>query len=253
MAQLLQGCQRMKALRSGSWLVLAGSAAIALGSVSGVGFITPGAHYGSGGRTEAKIIALAEGESQTKPKTKAFFNYFTNNWDSAPENSPMPWESSGFTWRDLLPWSVGETKALELVNKLLPNWRKAFLTPNDEAGVLRRFRVLAEATGGEEAALAAMQRNIGVICVSEAVAQRASEALVRSLGRSKAAEVVRKNPGVLAIKASSLQGDKLASTVAVAEAIDFFCGPGKILLDFGRLALLVIAAKLAKDLLARAM
>jgi len=259
---LVLATRHSKAMTSQAWLSVAAVAvvaAIAIGSVSCNGFVMPGVdegrtrHCGCSGRSDARIIVSAEGDAQVKPKTKSFYNYFTNNWDSAPENAPMPWEDTGFTWRDLLPWSDCEVRALELVNKLLPNWREAFLTPKDEAGVVRRFRVLAEATGGEEAALAAMQRNIGVICVSEAVAQRAMEALVRNLGRNEAADVVRKNPGVLAIRASSLEGDGLASTVAVANAIDFFCGPGKILLDLGRLALLVIAAKLAKDLLARAM
>lgn len=58
---------------------------------------------------------------------------------------------------------------------------------------------------------------------------------------------MRKNPGVLAIKASSLQGGGLARTVFVANIVDFFAGPGVALVSLVQLVLVVGIGKALLD------
>lgn len=180
-------------------------------------------------------------------KGKAYFNYLANDWDYKPEGAPLPWETAGMSIADLLPPSDAERQAVAYLEEKVPKWREGFLTPDDEVGVRRRFRILAEVAGGDEPGLAALRRNLGVMCIGEEVSRAAAEALVVSLGRDGAADVVRKNPGVLAIKASSLTGDGLARTVAVANIIDFFLGPGKIFVEFVKLLASASVVKIIID------
>ena len=52
---------------------------------------------------------------------------------------------------------------------------------------------------GEEAALAVMEKNVAVMYFSEGQLSAAGEVLQRELGREKAIEVIKKNPGALTI------------------------------------------------------
>jgi len=157
---------------------------------------------------------------------KVEYNYLTQDYELKREGDKEIFgEEVGFSFGDLMPLSDAEQEVLRMVNKRLPNWRKAFLMPSNENGIRRRWRAMVDVCGGEGLALGALDRNVGILCISEQVTRAASKALIDNLGPDKAAEVVRKNPGILAIKASSLQGDGLARTVFVADIIDFFCGP----------------------------
>jgi len=157
---------------------------------------------------------------------KVEFNYLTQDYELKREGDKEIFgEEVGFSFGDLLPLSDAEQEVLRMVNKRLPNWRKAFMMPSNENGIRRRWRAMVDVCGGEGPALGALDRNVGILCISEQVTRAASKALIDNLGPDKAAEVVRKNPGILAIKASSLQGDGLSRTVFVADIIDFFCGP----------------------------
>mmetsp|Transcript_31202 Transcript_31202/g.65238 ORF Transcript_31202/g.65238 Transcript_31202/m.65238 type:complete len:101 (+) Transcript_31202:1-303(+) len=86
------------------------------------------------------------------------------------------------------------------------------------------------------------------MCVGERVTQAAAEALRKGLGEEGAGEVVRKNPGVLAIKASSLQGAGLARTKVAADIIDFFLGPGAFILEALKLLAIASVVKITYDL-----
>lgn len=189
------------------------------------------------------------GGSATGKKGEVVWNYLTNNYDYAQEGAPMPWEDGPGSWTDFLPWSDADREALQLLERGVPNWRRAYLTPSDEAGVRRRFRAIADAAGGEAAGLQALERNIGVMCVSERVTRAASAALVAGLGAEAAADVVRKNPGVLAIRASDLRGDGLQRTAAVANVIDFLVGPGKVLVTLVQFLLAISFGKAFFDVI----
>eukprot|EP00435_Cladocopium_sp_Y103_P071296 s22_g37.t1 len=207
-------------------------------------------------RPEAFVPAAGPvGRASTASRAKvaaqkqAFYDYLANDW--AISTGEMPWASSGFAFADLLPASALEVEAIQVLEEKVPGWRKGFLTPDDEVGVRRRFRALAEAAGGEDrlAGLAALRRNVGILCVGERVMQAASQALKRGLGDEKAQEVVRKNPGVLAIRASSLQGFGLQRTVVAANIIDFFCGPGAFILELLKLLAVASVFKIVFDVL----
>jgi len=178
---------------------------------------------------------------------QAFYDYLANDWSVS--SGELPWASSGFSFADLLPASSIEAQAIQVLEDKVPNWRNGFLTPDNELGVRRRFRVLAEAAGGEEAGLEALRRNVGILCVGERVMQAASQALQKGLGVEKAHEVVRKNPGVLAIRASSLEGFGLQRTVVAANIIDFFCGPAGFILELFKLLAVASVFKIVYDVL----
>lgn len=201
---------------------------------------------GGGARSLGRVRCSAEAD---KPKGKAFYNYLTNQWDYALEGTPMPWEEARISFSDFFPWSEADNKALAILQEKVPQWRQGFLMPSDEAGVRRRFRILAEAAGGEAEGLAALTRNVGIMCVGERVTRAAAEALVTELGAQAAADVVRKNPGVLGIRASSLQGDGLQRTIAFANVLDFFLGPGKIFVSAFQLFAVAAGAKIIYDVI----
>ncbi|OLP83670.1 putative protein phosphatase 2C 10 [Symbiodinium microadriaticum] len=184
---------------------------------------------------------------RAKGEGKAFYDYIANDWSFSRDGS-RPWDDLDFSVADLLPLSEAEVQALEILESKVPNWRKGFLTPDDERGVRRRFRILARAAGGEQQGLAALERNVGIMCVGERVTQAAAEALRKGLGEEGAGEVVRKNPGVLAIKASSLQGAGLARTKVAADIIDFFLGPGAFILEALKLLAIASVVKITYDL-----
>jgi len=178
---------------------------------------------------------------------RIFYNYLTQDYALSDEDVPLPWDEGFAALEDFLPWSDGDRRAMALVEARIPNWRTAFLMPSSEAGVRRRWRVIFEAAGGDERGMAALEKNIGILAVSERITRAAAAALTRGLGREEAAEVVRKNPGVLAIKASSLQGGGLARTVFVANIVDFFAGPGVALVSLVQLVLVVGIGKALLD------
>lgn len=192
-----------------------------------------------------RISARASKESTSKGE--AFYNYLTQSWEFRAQGMPIPWAEAATSLTDFLPWSDADRRALAILEEKVPRWRDGVMMPNSEAGVRRRFRIITEVVGGEEAGLSALERNIGVLCVGEQVSKAASKALVTGLGPAKAAEVVQKNPGVLAIRASSLQGDGLTRTVLFANVIDFFVGPGRLAVNFLQLLVVVSLSKAVFD------
>lgn len=167
----------------------------------------------------AHLATLAE------RKPTEFYNYLSQTWDydQGQAESPLPhWQ--GFLDK-FTPWSQAEKEMIAQIEKRFPAWRSAYLLPKDEAGLRTRFRILADAVGGEVEALRALDRNPAVLCIGEVQARRATAALRKGLGPEKAAEVVRKNPGVLAIKAASLEDPAgLARTAFAADVINVLAG-----------------------------
>lgn len=178
---------------------------------------------------------------------EGYFSPLTNQYEMRHRGAPMPWDEGPPSFEDFLPWSEADKAAMALVEEKLPNWRSAFLMPASEVGVRRRFRLLVRAAGGEEGGLLALRRNVGILCIREEIVEAARTALVRGLGADEAAVVVRQNPGVLAIKASSLEGDALARTVFVAKIIDFLTTTGAPLVTGVQLFFAVSVAKALFD------
>eukprot|EP00435_Cladocopium_sp_Y103_P075445 s26_g57.t3 len=114
------------------------------------------------------------------------YNYFSQDYALITRKEkpfdPGQWLS------ELLPWSAGELKARDAIDEVLPKWRNLEVGPRTEEALRRRFRALTVAAGGEEAALAAMKKNIAVMYFAEGQIQSAGEVLQRKLGKERASE-----------------------------------------------------------------
>lgn len=217
----------------------------------GLGFLAPprGSGWSSGAGSTASRGATQRRAAQEEMEVESYYNYLTQQYDWKPKGGATMWEAdaSGFDFADLLPWSAVESEALAWYEEEAPEWRNGFLTPNTEDEIRRRFRVLAEAAGSEEAGLVAFKKNQGIICINERITKAALAALLANLGKEKTAEVVMKNPGILAIRATGLQGASLQVTVLFAEVINFVTGPGKYLVIAFQLAFAISIGKALFD------
>ncbi|CAE8651263.1 unnamed protein product [Polarella glacialis] len=121
---------------------------------------------------------------------------------------------------ELLPWSAAEEEARQLLTQARPTWRTGgMFGPSDDVGLRRRFRAICAAAGGDEAGLVVLRKNLAVLYFGEGQIREAGDVLVRVMGRERALEVIRKNPGVLTIAPDSLEGSIPAISL-VAEVMD---------------------------------
>lgn len=159
----------------------------------------------------------AEGRGADADGKEIVYNYFSQDYALITRKEkpfdPGQWLS------ELLPWSAGELKARDAIDEVLPKWRDLEVGPRTEEALRRRFRALTAATGGEEAALAAMKKNIAVMYFAEGQIQSAGEVLQRKLGKERASEVIQKNPGALTIDPKNLESN-IAAVCLAADAVN---------------------------------
>ncbi|CAL1136776.1 unnamed protein product [Cladocopium goreaui] len=159
----------------------------------------------------------AEGRGADADGKEIVYNYFSQDYALITRKEkafdPGQWLS------ELLPWSAGELKARDAIDEVLPKWRDLEVGPRTEEALRRRFRALTGAAGGEEAALAAMKKNIAVMYFAEGQIQSAGEVLQRKLGKERASEVIQKNPGALTIDPKNLESN-IAAVCLAADAVN---------------------------------
>ncbi|CAE7637233.1 CCA1, partial [Symbiodinium pilosum] len=168
----------------------------------------------------SRPLRAASGEKQ-----EIVYNYFAQDYALVTRKEKT--FDVGQWLSELLPWSDGEQRAREVLSELLPKWRSIDVGPQTDIALRRRFRALAAATGGEETALAAMRRNIAVLYFGEGQIQQAGEVLRKMLGKERAAEVIRKNPGVLTIAPRNLENN-IGSVCLAADVIDVLVQNGEV-------------------------
>lgn len=150
-------------------------------------------------------------------KQEMVFNVFTQDWQLVIRDVPQGPRLDEML-SEFLPWSAAEKEALALFDEKLPDWRTSMYGPDDDAGFRRRFRIIAAVAGGEAAALDAFAKNTAVVYFGDIQIRKAGEILQQNLGRERAFEIIKKNPGVLTIDADSLR-DNLGAVEAMANVI----------------------------------
>mmetsp|Transcript_171405 Transcript_171405/g.416794 ORF Transcript_171405/g.416794 Transcript_171405/m.416794 type:complete len:278 (+) Transcript_171405:33-866(+) len=186
----------------------------------------------------------AVGQAAKEADQELVYNYFSQQYALKPKAKAVDLLTQ---LSELLPWTEAEREALAFQDERQPNWRESPMAPADETDVRRRFRAIVAGAGSEAAALNALRRNPAVLLFGAGQLRRAGEVLTDGLGSERAAEVIRKNPGVLTIAPSNLK-DSLPAVSAAAEVIDVLVQNGEVARTAFSLVQLGVAVSIGKAL-----
>jgi len=203
-------------------------------------------------RSSTAMSAADEKEvssAERKDNKEVIYNYYSNDYALVERTSSADVIAASVDdfVTSLLPWSDGEKQILQIMEENSPKWRTAALGPDDEAGLRRNFRSIAEVAGSEEAALKLLERNSAVILFGPTQTGSAGKALVECLGKEKAMALMQKNPGVLTIDPKGLI-DNIAATVFVADIIDVIAENAEVSKVVASVVQLFFAVALVKAL-----